>query len=165
LFTLVPPGNIVYASDSPYGDTLVGGASQARLMLQAGMSPEHIRLIASEQSLRLAAREPLQSIGPAVGEREQAPHVLLDRVAEMVQISIMQTFRGADGSESLALARQACDVPDAIDDAPVFAAILHLLDQYDAATEEAPDDRRRMVYLLMATTVARTPDVPVPHFG
>ena len=31
----------------------------------------------------------------------------------------------------LALARLACDVPDDIDDAPVFAAIRALLDAYD----------------------------------
>jgi hypothetical protein len=164
LFTLVPAGNIVFASDSPYGDTLVGAAAQVRLMLQAGMSADQIRLITSGQALRIAAREPLQSIGPAVGERERAPHVLLDRVGEMIQISIMQTIRGADGSEALALARQATDVPDGIDDAPVFSAIRHLLDQFDEATAADPDDRRGMYYLMTATTVARTPDVPVPAF-
>jgi hypothetical protein len=164
LFTLVPAGNIVFASDTPYGDTLVGAAAQVRLMLQAGMSADQIRLITSGQSLRIAAREPLQSVGPAVGERERAPHVLLDRVGEMIQISIMQTFRGADGSEALALARQATDVPEGIDDAPVFTAIRHLLDQFDEATAAGPDDRHRLYYLMLATTVARTPDVPVPNF-
>lgn len=164
LFTLVPPGNIVYASDSPYGDPLVGGVSQLRLALQAGMSPEQIRLFASEQSLRIAACEPLRSLGPAVGERERAPHVLLDRVAEALQISIILSFRGADGSETLALARQACDVPDGVDDAPVFAALRHLLDQHEAAAT-ADSGRGAMLFLMLATMVARTPDVPVPNFS
>ncbi len=157
LFTLVPAGNIVFASDTPYGDTLVAGAAQMRIALQAGLSPDQLRLVASEQALRLAAREPLASLGAAVGERDAAAHVLLDRVGEMLQISIMQTLRGADGSEVLALARQGCDVPDELDDAPVFAAIRQLLDQFDAARAARPDDRRPMMLLMLAATVARTP--------
>lgn len=164
LFTLVPPGNIVYASDSPYGDPLVGGVSQLRLALQAGMSPDQIRLLASEQSLRIAAGEPLRSLGPAVGERDHAPHVLLDRVAEMLQLSVMLSFRGVDGAETLSLARQACDVPDGIDDGPVFTAMRYLLDQYDAATA-AEEGRAATLFLMLAAMVARTPDVPVPSFG
>ena len=35
---------------------------------------------------------------------------------------------GEAAAEMLALARLACDVPDEIDDAPVFAAIRELLD-------------------------------------
>jgi len=63
----------------------------------------------------------------------------------------------------LALARLACDVPAEIDDAPVFAAVLRLLDQYErlaAATD--PADRRPRSLLILAATVARTPEVPLP---
>ena len=49
--------------------------------------------------------------------------MLLDRVAELLQLGTMLWFRGGDGAEMLALARLACEVPDEIDDAPVFAAI------------------------------------------
>ena len=49
-----------------------------------------------------------------------------------------------------------------LDDAPVFEAILKLLRQYDEATESDPEDRRRISFLMMALTVARTPDVPIP---
>ena len=162
LFTLVPPGQIVFASDAPYGHTAVGAALQFRLALQAGLSAEQIRLIGSGQSLRIASREPLEQAGPAVGEREAASHVLLDRVAELIQLSTMLWFRGGDGSEMLSLARLACEVPDEIDDAPVFAAIRSLLDAFDKAQIEDPDDRRRLTLLMMASAVARTPDVPVP---
>ena len=62
----------------------------------------------------------------------------------------------------LALARLACDVPDEIDDAPVFAAIRALLDGYEAYAAEHPDDRRRITFLILAATVAQTPDVPIP---
>jgi hypothetical protein len=44
----------------------------------------------------------------------------------------------------------------------VFAAIRRLLDAHDQLTEAYPNDRRRIGPLILAATVARTPDVPVP---
>jgi predicted TIM-barrel fold metal-dependent hydrolase len=162
LFSLVPPGQIVFASDAPYGATAFSLAFQLRTALTVGLSAEQIRSITSEQALRIAAGEPLRPAGEPVGERERAPHVLLDRVAEFLLISVMAAFRGGDPTEWLALARLACDVPDEVDDAPVFAAIRGLLDGFDAYSAEYPDNRRRMTFLILATTVARTPDVPLP---
>jgi predicted TIM-barrel fold metal-dependent hydrolase len=162
LFTLVPPGQILFASDAPYGHTLMSSTFQLRWGLQAGLSPEQIRSITSEQALRLAAGEPLAPAGPAVGEREHAQHVLLDRVSEFLLLGTIATMRGGDGTEMIALARLACDVPDEIDDAPVFAAIRGLMDAHDQLTEADPTDRRRMGPLILAATVAKTPDVPVP---
>ncbi|MBV9838315.1 MAG: amidohydrolase family protein [Solirubrobacterales bacterium] len=163
LFALVPPGQIVFASDAPYGNTAGSATFQLRSALQVGLSPDQIRSIASEQALRIAAGEPLQPAGPAVGERERAPHVLLERVAEFLLLGAIATMRGVDaGAEMLALARLACDVPDEIDDAPIFAAIRGLLDAYDQMTATAPDDRRRLAFLILAATTARTPEVPVP---
>jgi predicted TIM-barrel fold metal-dependent hydrolase len=163
LFALVPPGQILFASDAPYGHTLMSAVTQLRSALQVGLSPDQIRSIASEQSLRIAAGEPLQPAGPAVGERERAPHILLDRVAEYVLLGAIATMRGADGGpEMLALARMACDVPDEIDDAPVFAVIRGLLDAFDEISRAEPENRRRLGFLIHAASVAKTPDVPVP---
>jgi predicted TIM-barrel fold metal-dependent hydrolase len=161
LFALVPPGQILLASDSPYGATAIAPAFQLRTALQVGLTPAQIRCITSEQALRIAAGEPLQAAGPAVGERDRAPHVLLDRVAEFLLLSAISSMRGGDPSEMLALARLACDVPDEIDDAPVFAAIGDLLDAYQEYDAEHPDDRRRLTFLILAATVARTPEVPI----
>jgi hypothetical protein len=72
------------------------------------------------------------------------------------------SIRGGDGSEMLALARLACEVPQEIDDAPVFEAIRRLLGVYDEISRMEPNNRRRTVFLLMAITVAKTPDVPIP---
>ncbi len=164
LFALVPPGQIVFASDAPYGNTAMSAAFQLRTALQVGLSTEQIRSIASEQALRLAAGELLAPAGPAVGEREQPPHVLLDRVSEFLMLGAIATMRGSEaGAEMLALARLACDVPDDVDDAPVFAAIRHLVDIYDEIAADHPTDRRRIAFLILATTVARTPDVPIPE--
>ncbi len=164
LFSLVPPGQILFASDAPYGRTGLSATIQFRLALQAGLSAEQIRSIGSEQSLRIAAGEALEPAGPPVGEREQAPHLLLDRVTALLMMAVISMMRGATeaGIEGLALARLACDVPDEVDDAPVFAAIRGLLDVFDQLDRDYPDDRRRFGPLIMASTVARTPDVPVP---
>jgi hypothetical protein len=141
----------------------MSAAFQLRVALQAGLSAEQIRSIASEQSLRIAEAEPLVPAGEAVGEQERAPHLLLDRVAEYVMLGAIATMRGNEsGPEMLALARLACDVPEEIDDAPVFATIRHLLDNFELATAEEPENRRRLGFLIMAANVARTPEVPVP---
>jgi len=162
LFALVPPGQILFATDAPYSSTLMGAAFGLRSALQAGLSAEQLRLICSGQSLRLAAREPLEPAGPAIGARDRAPHVLLDRVAEFIMLTAIASMRGGDPGEMLALARLACDVPAGIDDAPVFAAILGLLDAYEEAVAAMPGERRPLTFLILAAAVARTPDVPIP---
>jgi predicted TIM-barrel fold metal-dependent hydrolase len=166
LFSLVPPGQILFASDAPYGSTVASAAFQLRCAVQVGLSAEQIRSIGSEQSLRIAAGEPLEPCGPPIGERDRPSHVLLDRVAEFLLVGAIATFRqNESGPEMLALARLSCDVPDEVDDAPVFAAVRNLLDAYDAATADDPTDRRRIGLLVLAATVARTPDVPIAPQG
>ena len=163
LFALVPPGQILFASDAPYGHTVMSAVTQIRSALQVGLSTEQIRSIGAEQALRIAAGEPLQPAGPPVGERDRASHLLLDRVAEYVLLGAIATMRGTEGGpEMLALARMACDVPDGVDDAPVFEALRTLLDAYDEVTAADPENRRRLTFLILAASVARTPDVPVP---
>jgi len=163
LFALVPPGQILFASDAPYGHTLISSITQLRSAVQVGLSEAQIRSIASEQSLRIAAGEPLAAAGPAIGERDRASHLLLERVAEYVMLGAIATMRGGEGGpEMLALARLSCDVPDEIDDAPIFSAIRWLLDTYEEIEAAEPTNRRRLAFLILAATVARTPDVPVP---
>jgi uncharacterized protein len=166
LFSLVPPGQILLASDAPYGHTTLAASNMLRVALQLGLSAEQIRLVASGQARRIAAGEPLQPGGAAVGERERAPHALLDRVAEFLLIGTIASMRGIDVSvEMLALARLACDVPDETDDAALFAAIRRLIDAHDAIKANDPNDRRRLGFLVLAVVTARTPDVPVPAAG
>ena len=162
LFSLVPPGQILFASDAPYGTTSMSAVFQLRYALQLGMSQDQIRCITSGQALRIAAGEPLQPAGPAIGEHEQPSHVLLERVSAFLMLGAIASLRGGDGTEMLALARLACDVPEEIDDAPTFTAIRDLIDTYDGLTEADATDRRRFAFLVLAATVARTPEVPVP---
>jgi hypothetical protein len=88
---------------------------------------------------------------------------LLDRVSEFLLLGAIAAMRRAEGAtEMLALARLACDVPDDIDDAPVFAAIRALLDAHGELAAGDPTDRRPLAFLILAATAARTPEVPVP---
>jgi predicted TIM-barrel fold metal-dependent hydrolase len=165
LFTLVPPGQIVFASDAPYGDTLVSSVSQLRGMLHAGLSAEQIRCIASGQSLRMANREPLAAVGPAVGERERAPHVLLERVSSFTMFGALSMIRGDQdgrGPEMIALARLACLVPDDHDDAPVCAAVDRLLGLWEDLHAQDPEARAPRRLLMLAASIAQTPDIPLP---
>jgi predicted TIM-barrel fold metal-dependent hydrolase len=163
LFSLIPPGQILFASDAPYGTTAVSPAFQLRSALAAGLNADQIRSITAGQSLRIADGQTLQPMGDAVGEpTERAAHVLLDRVSEFLLLAAIMGFRGGDPTEMLALARLGCDVPEEVDDAPVFNAIRWLLDAYEMCAAEAPDDRRSRIFLILAATVARTPEVPVP---
>jgi hypothetical protein len=166
LFSLMPPGQILFASDAPYGVTGMSAAVQFRLALQAGLSVEQIRSIASEQSLRLAAGEPPQPTGPPHGDLDTPSRPLLERLSEFLLLGTIMSMRGAPeaGLEMLALARLACEVPEDIDDAPVFAAVARLLDQHDEVFAEDPVNRRRLGFLILASSVARSPDVPLPVF-
>jgi uncharacterized protein len=117
------------------------------------------------QSQRIAAREPLGSGGPAVGERARPARVLLERVATFTILGALAMIRGdADGrgAEQLALARLACNVPEGYDDAPVFAAVLSLLDAFAELAAEDAESRRPRTLLMLASSVARSPDVALP---
>src|SRR5689334_8053626 len=69
LFSLVPPGQILFASDAPYGQTAMSASFMLRSALQAGLSAEQLRSVAGAQALRLAGGQEPEPRGPAVGER------------------------------------------------------------------------------------------------
>jgi predicted TIM-barrel fold metal-dependent hydrolase len=164
LLSLIPPGQILWASDAPYGNPLIGRIVQHRLMLQLGLSDGQIAVIFAEQALRVAASEPLIQAGGPLGEPERPTHLLLDRIATFVLNGMILTMRGQapeGAAEQLALARLACEVPEGIDHAPVFAAIAALLDEY-AEDPAMPEHREPLALLMLALSVAATPDVPVP---
>ena len=165
LFALVPPGQIVFASDAPYGYTLVSALTQLRMMIEVGLSAAQIRTIFSGQSQRIAATEPLIAAGPAIGERDRASHLLLDRAAFFTSFGALSMMRGntdGRGPEMIALARLACRVPDDVDDAPAFAAVDGLLGAWEQLAALDPESRQPRMLLMLAASVAQTPSVPLP---
>ncbi|HET9125114.1 MAG TPA: hypothetical protein VFN65_09550, partial [Solirubrobacteraceae bacterium] len=122
-------------------------------------------LVFAGQSQRIAAREPLQSGGPAVGERDRPARSLLERLATFTILGALAMLRGdpdGRGAEQLALARLACNVPEDHPEAPVFDAVLGLLDAHAELSARDPESRRPRVLLMLASSVARSPDVPLP---
>jgi uncharacterized protein len=163
-FALCPPGNIVWASDSPYGRPMISAIQTMRLALQAGLSAEQLRGVMGEQVRRVLDREDPLDLGPPPGA-PPALDPLLERVVIHLTTTIGRAFVRADYAETLALARLACAVGDDAPQTEVCSAVLGLLDLYDEHIGPPEDGRpiptaaRLLVFALM---VARTPDVPLP---
>ena len=165
MFALCPPGNILWASDSPYGRPIVGATQTLRLALQAGLNPEQLRGVMGEQAVRILDREDPLDLGPPPGAPQRALDPLLERVVTHLTTVMGRAFVRADYAEPLALARLACAVGDDAPQAAVCSAVLDLLDVFDehigppAEGSPIPPAARLMVFALI---VARTPDVPLP---
>jgi len=169
LFALVPPGQILMASDAPYGTPAFAATMAIRHGLQVGLTPEAIRGVLGAQARRLAERgEPLD-LGPPPGGESLSRDPLLERVYAFLLSAIGQAFAGVDPKETLALAALACDVRAGDEHAPVYRAILSLLDaraSYDPTGDGRPSRFAPGLHLIIvAAALARTPDVPLPDEG
>jgi hypothetical protein len=164
LFTLVPPGNIVWASDSPYGLPLTSAVMHMRLAAQAGLDRRALRSIAGAQMEHvLDGGDPLD-VGPAPGNGRPIDP-LLERVVSHACQAVARVFVRADPSEAVALAKLACGVGQDSPDAAIFAAVLELLELYEEHVTPRGEGERiapAARFLIAATAVARTPDVPLP---
>jgi predicted TIM-barrel fold metal-dependent hydrolase len=164
LFTLVPPGNILWASDSPYGLPLTSAVMHLRLAIQAGLGAEALRSIAGGQMQRLLDGEDPIDVGPAPGAARPIDP-LLERVVSHAAQAIARTFGQGDPSEPVALTKLACGVGEDGAHADVFAAVLGLLETYEANLGKVPEGQRiapAARLLVAAMSIARTPDVPLP---
>jgi predicted TIM-barrel fold metal-dependent hydrolase len=164
MFALCPPGNLLWASDSPYGRPLVSAVLHLRFALQAGLDADAIRTIAGAQLERLLdGGEPIDA-GPPPGA-PPALDPLLERVVSHLNQAIARTFDHGDPEEPIALSRLACAVGEDGPFAELMGAVLGLLDQYEDGLAAAPAGSRfpeALRLLVAATSIARTPDVPLP---
>jgi predicted TIM-barrel fold metal-dependent hydrolase len=168
LFTLAPPSQILWASDSPYGMPVMSATVALRCARQAGVGDDAVRLIAGGQLERILGGLPPADGGPPP-RRTQVLDPLLERVVHHLVAAMGRAFARTDPEESIALARLACAVEEDVESAPVFAAVLELLDRFDEFRHLPPLDGRPMPpaarFLVAALTVARTPDVPLPELS
>jgi predicted TIM-barrel fold metal-dependent hydrolase len=165
LFTLVPPGNILWASDSPYGLPMTSAVLHLRLAVQAGLGGEALRSIAGGQIERLLdGGDPVDAGPPPRAATPIDP--LLERVVSHAAQAIARMFGRGDPSEPVALTKLACGVGEDGAHADVFAAVLGLLETYEANLTDPPKGQRfapAARLLVAAMTIARTPDVPLPE--
>jgi predicted TIM-barrel fold metal-dependent hydrolase len=170
LFALCPPGNILYASDSPYGTPLQGAVIALRCALQAGTGPEALRGIAGEQMANLLDGGDPIDFGPAPGPEAGAARAgadpLLGRVADYLVAALNRRVAEADGDEPVALARLSAAVGDDPERAELFASVLELIDRSEELRAHPVEQRTRFAdlhVLVTALAVAKTPDVPLPE--
>lgn len=164
VFCLVPPGQVLWASDSPYGQPLPSMISCLRCAHEAGLTHEQIAGVFGGQMERLVAgREPLV-LGPAPGPAGPLDP-LLERVVAHLTTAIGRAFADADPSESVGLARLAAGVGDGHPHADVFAAILWLLDLFEEHLAPPPPGRAFPLaarFAVTALVLARTPRAVLP---
>ncbi len=168
LFALVAPGQILMASDAPYGSPTWATVMSARNALQVGLDPEQTRGVLGGQALRLVNGEEPLDLGPAPGDGKLSRDPLLDRVYSFLMSALGQMFQGVEPAETLALVRLACDVGDDAPQAPVCRWVLELLDQRERYSPEGDGRPARFApglhFAVAAIGIVRTPDVPVPAF-
>jgi uncharacterized protein len=166
LFALVPPGQVLYGSDAPYGRPVLSVTLCVRTALQAGLNEEQIRSVLGAQTERLLAGEPAADLGPPPGSHEVETNLLLERVATSLTFSMGGGFAGIEqlASEAISLARLACEVGDEAPEAEVCRSVLAALEVLDklGGTAELKRGSPTLGALLLALCVARTPDVPLP---
>jgi len=167
LFSLVPPGRILFGSDSPYGTPMHESILTLRCARQAGLSDDQVREIMGGQVERLLAGEPLADLGPAPMKPAEAD-LLLDRAYTFLIQAIIACFgRVMDRvGESLALVRLCCEVGEDAPQAEACRSVLSLVDRfehYQAVRDDDPRDFAGVSLLIVAAVVARTPNVPLPE--
>jgi len=164
LFAMVPPGQIVFASDAPYGTPAFAAALHLRYAIQAGLTDDQIRLVFGEQMRGILAGQKPVDAGPAPGAGALADDPLLDRLHTFLIAAIVLMFNGIEPTEQLALATLSCKVADDSAQAEVCAAVLDLIEARERAGRDGRPERfvPGMPMIVAAAGVARTPDVPLP---
>jgi uncharacterized protein len=167
LFALVPPGQILMASDAPYTPPAFGATMAMRHALQLGLEPDQVRSVLGGQAARLVAGEEPHNLGPATGTDRISRDPLLERVHSYLLSAVGQMLGGLDAAETLSLAKLACEVGNDAPQAPVCRMILALIDEQSRyRPDTAQDPPRRFtpgVQLIVAAAgLSRTPDVTLP---
>lgn len=109
LYATIRPGQILYASDMPYGPGVFASFCFLRVARAVGLPTAALRSIAGEQLARVVAGEEPLDVGPAPGPEAVGARVIeTERIVAYCAIALQLAFRGGDPSEPVALARLAC---------------------------------------------------------
>ncbi|HEY1595463.1 MAG TPA: amidohydrolase family protein [Thermoleophilaceae bacterium] len=166
LFSLVPPGQILYGSDAPYGRPVLSVTLATRCALQAGLSTEQIRSVLGEQLVRILDGEGAADMGAPPGSAQFEANLLLERVYSSLVFSMGGAFAGIEqlAGEAMALARLACEVGDEAPEAEVCRSVLAALEIVDqlGGPSELGRGKPGMGALLMALCISATPGAPLP---
>jgi predicted TIM-barrel fold metal-dependent hydrolase len=161
LYTNVPPGRILYASDMPYGVALFSGLAFLRCAMAAGLRPDALRVMASEQLDRVISGDEPIELGPAPGEAVLgARDLAVERGLVYIATGVQAAFRGVDPTEPISLARLALRPART----PAEAVTDRLLAEAEESLSDRPDAVRKVIQpALAAQIVLGTAAVPVPR--
>lgn len=170
LFALVPPGQVLFGSDAPYGTPLHSSLIALRCALQAGVTPQQLSAVMGGQLERLLLTADAVPLGPAPGQGSLGHDVLLQRVHSYITTAIGRMMARESGEEYLALTRLACEVGEDAPQAPVCRSVVALLDRFEShsgsvaalAAVERPQRFPGLHLIIVAAVVALTPDVVLP---
>jgi predicted TIM-barrel fold metal-dependent hydrolase len=159
LFAWVPPGRIVYASDTPYGHPALAFILTMRVAASALYTAEQMEGLFGGTLQRLLAGLEGKDFGPAPGDDFVTGDPGLLRVHASLHGAIVSAFARGDPTEPVSLARLGCVVPDDAHHAAVYRAIAATLDNLDLNGPRSQTVRP----LIVAAAAALTPDVRVPE--
>lgn len=154
LFSHVPPGHILFGSDTPYGTTVAAAVVAMATALGTGLSPMQVKEVCGGQLRRLLGGEATPEtldLGPAPGAPPpRSP--LVERVFTLLVGSLARMRTGAPSDDLLALARLGCGVEAREPGAAALsqvAALLELRAVY-ARTHELDGHRTAGFHLVLA---------------
>lgn len=174
LFGLVPPGQILFASDMPYGTTTLAAILAIRCAVQVGLDADQVRVITGRQLERLIAGEDPIDLGPGPGAQELRLDIVTQRIHDYVVAALSRMLIGNPAPDYVGLARLACQVGDASAHTDVARSVVELLDgmeRYVESTNYTPPKAGvpgpvlpypGISVMVVAACVAMTPAVPVP---
>ncbi len=159
LFAWVPPGRILYASDTPYGRPAMSFTRTMRVAAAASLDEAARAAVFGGTLHRLLAGDEGEHLGGPAGDDYVIADPGLLRVYASLHGAIVELFGGGDAAEPISLARLGCDVDSHVPHAGVYRALAAGLEL--AADPEAPR-RGRLGLVLTLAAAALTPQVPVP---
>ena len=171
LFSHVPPGRILFASDVPYGTPALNAILALRCALQAGLTAEQIRSVCGAQLERLLATEEPADLGRAPGASRLPSDMILERVYLYLMAGLSRLIVGAAAEDVIGLARLSCkvdgDAPESATCETIAALIDFQIRAYAGVSAEelaTPSTSRLelLAPLLLGATLAATPSIPVP---
>lgn len=151
LYSLVPPGRILYGSDAPYMDLETVLAINLRCARFAGLAPEAIESIFGGQLEILLSGAPALDLGPAHGQARLTPSPLASRAITALVATAAARLSGGDPAQMVELGRLAVGDGSALGE--TGATVAALLEQGAKPTPEAA------WALALATTLLLTPGV------
>ncbi len=163
VYSHIPPGQILLATDIPFGTPQLAVIGSLRCALQAGLTAAQLESVMGGQIARIVAREETPDLGPAVGDGRIRRDPLLARVEYFANGAFATAIAGGDDAEFIDLARLASLVGESAPQAALAESIRELLALALTMPMGASlTERFAHIHLLVtAAAIAATPDVPV----